>query len=141
MRASTRRRLFDGLGCKKGRQVTLFLKRPLVCVAVAASLVTPDMATAQRSDDRAQFDARMNMLERSVAELSIQIERLIMSDQELKRKLDAMRTNYDQRLESMEKGAAPERLLPTDPNPEDQRSGSNVIGRPGAPEAPEAAFA
>ena len=91
----------------KGRQVTIFLKRILVCLAVTASLVTPDMATAQRSDDRAQFDARMNMLERSVAELSIQIERLMMSDQELKRKLDAMRTNYNQRLERIEKGAAP----------------------------------
>jgi len=40
----------------------------------------------------------MNMLERSVADLSIQIERLRVSDQELKRKLDAMRTNYDERL-------------------------------------------
>jgi len=69
----------------------------------------------------------MNMLERSVAELSIQIERLIMSDQELKRK--------------WRKEPPPERLLPTDPNPEDQGSGSNVIGRPGAPEAPEAASA
>ena len=49
----------------------------------------------------------MNMLERSVAELSIQIERLRVTDQELKRKLDAMRTNHDERLERLEKGAAP----------------------------------
>jgi len=97
--------------------VTIFLKRTLVCLVVAASLVMPDMATAQRSDDRAQFDARMNMLERSVAELSIQIERLIMSDQELKRKLDAMRTNYDQRLERMEKGAAPRAAPPHQSKP------------------------
>jgi uncharacterized membrane protein len=97
---------------QKGRKVTIFLKRTLVCLAATASLVMPDMATAQRSDDRAQFDARMNMLERSVAELSIQIERLMMSDQELKRKLDAMRTNYDQRLERMEKGAAPRAAPP-----------------------------
>jgi hypothetical protein len=75
------------------------------------------MATAQRSDDRAQFDARMNMLERSVAELSIQIERLMMSDQELKRKLDAMRSNYDQRLERMEKGAAPRAAPPNRSKP------------------------
>ena len=92
--------------------MTIFLKRTLVSLVVATSLVMPDMATAQRSDDRAQFDARMNMLERSVAELSIQIERLIMSDQELKRKLDAMRTNYDQRLERMGKGAAPRAAPP-----------------------------
>jgi uncharacterized membrane protein len=72
-----------------------------------AGLVLPGAATAQRGDDRAQFDARMNMLERSVAELSIQIERLRVSDQELKRKLDAMRTNYDERLERLGKSAAP----------------------------------
>ena len=97
---------------QKGRQVTIFLKRTLVCLAVTASLVMPDMATAQRSDDRAQFDARMNVLERSVAELSIQIERLRVSDQELKRKLDAMRTNYDERLVRLEKGAAPKTPTP-----------------------------
>jgi hypothetical protein len=84
----------------------MFLKRTLVCLAVTAGLVTPDMASAQRSEDRAQFDARMNVLDRSLAELSIQIERLKASNQDLERKLDAMRTNYDQRLERMEKGAA-----------------------------------
>jgi hypothetical protein len=72
-----------------------------------AGLVLPGAATAQRGDDRAQFNARMNMLERSVAELSIQIERLRVSDQELERKLDAMRTNYDERLERLGKSAAP----------------------------------
>jgi hypothetical protein len=60
----------------------------------------------------------MNMLERSVAELSIQIERLRVSDQELKRKLDAMRTNYDERLERLGKSAAPKRLHQAGPSPE-----------------------
>ena len=92
--------------------MTIFLKRTLVCLAVAAGLVMPGIATAQRSDDRAQFDARMNMLERSVADLSIQIERLKASNQDLERRLDAMRTNYDQRIESMGKGAAPRAAPP-----------------------------
>lgn len=70
-----------------------------------AALTLPGVASAQRSDDRAQFDARMNLLERSVADLSIQIERLKVSDKDLERKLDAMRTNYDQRLERLEKVA------------------------------------
>src|SRR5829696_10065242 len=78
-----------------------------------AGLVLPGAATAQRGDDRAQFDARMNMLERSVAELSIQIERLRVSDQELERKLDAMRTNYDERLERLEKGPTPQAPPPS----------------------------
>ena len=76
------------------------------------ALILPGVAAAQRSDDRAQFDARMNVLERSVAELSIQIERLRASDQEFKRKLDAMRTNYDERLDRLEKGGAPKTPTP-----------------------------
>lgn len=64
-------------------------------------------AAAQRADDRAQFDARMNMLQRSVSELSLQIARLKASNEELERRLDAMRTNYSQRLERLEKPGAP----------------------------------
>ena len=82
-----------------------------------AALTLPGVAAAQRSDDHTQFDARMNMLERSVAELSIQIERLQASNQDLERKLDAMRTNYDQRLERMEKGAAPRAAPPNRSKP------------------------
>ena len=37
----------------------------------------------------------------------MQIERLRVGDQELKRKLDAMRTNYDERLQRLGKSAAP----------------------------------
>ena len=77
-----------------------------------AALTLPGVAAAQRSDDHTQFDARMNMLERSVAELSIQIERLRLSNHELERKLDAMRTNYDDRLERLEKGAVPKTPTP-----------------------------
>src|SRR5215211_4149049 len=85
----------------------------LVSVFGLAGLVLPGAVSAQRPDDRAQFDARMNMLERSVADLSIQIERLRVSDQELKRKLDAMRTNYDERLERLEKGPTPQAPPPS----------------------------
>ena len=79
---------------------------------ITASLLWSGGAAAQRSDDRAQFDARMSVLQRSVTELSIQIERLKASNQELERKLDAMRTNYEQRLERIEKGGRPP---PADP--------------------------
>jgi hypothetical protein len=48
----------------------------LVSVFGLACLVLPGAASAQRPDDRAQFDASMNMLERSVADFSNQIERL-----------------------------------------------------------------
>jgi predicted RNase H-like nuclease (RuvC/YqgF family) len=49
----------------------------------------------------------MNVLERSMAELSLQLERLKASNQELERKLDAMRANFDQRLEGLERRSAP----------------------------------
>ena len=39
-------------------------------------LILPSVAAGQRADDRTQFDARMNMLERTAAEVSIQVERL-----------------------------------------------------------------
>ncbi len=79
----------------------------LLILVITANLLWAGGAAAQRSDDRAQFDARMNVLQRSVAELSLQIERLKASNQELERKLDAMRTNYNQRLERLEKGSPP----------------------------------
>lgn len=82
-----------------------------------AGLVMPCVASAQRADDRAQFDARMNVLARSVADLSIQIERLNARDRELQHQLEKMRTNYDQRLERLEKGAAPKTRPPRRPKP------------------------
>ena len=82
-----------------------------------ACLVLPRVASAQRADDRAQFDARMNVLDRSVSDLSIQIERLNARDRELQHQLEKMRTNYDQRLERLEKGAAPKTPPPRRPKP------------------------
>lgn len=79
----------------------------LPVLVIMANLLLAGGAAAQRSDDRAQFDARMNVLQRSLAELSLQIERLRASNQELERKLDAMRSNYDQRLERLEKAGPP----------------------------------
>ena len=90
--------------------------RLALLVALAVSALT-GQAAAQRNDDRAQFDARMNVLDRSVSELSIQIERLKASNQQLERKLDAMRASYDQRLDRLEKGAAPRAAPPQRPKP------------------------
>ena len=79
----------------------------LLSLAVFAATMAPHASVAQRSDDRAQFDARMSVLQRSLAELSMQIERLKMSNQELEQRLDAMRARYDQRLERLESGVPP----------------------------------
>ena len=89
---------------------------PLAAFGLAC-LVLPRAASAQRADDRAQFDARINVLDRSVADLSSQIERLNARDRELQHQLEKMRTNYDQRLERLEKGAAPKTPPPRRPKP------------------------
>ena len=80
-------------------------RRLLACQVLAVFLVL-GMAGAQRADDRAQFDARMNTLQRSLAELSTQIEQLNARDRELQQQLARMRATYDQRLEQLEKGAS-----------------------------------
>ena len=79
-------------------------RRLLACHVLAVFLV-PGMAGAQRADDRAQFDARVNTLQRSLAELSAKIEQLNARDRELQQQLERIRANYDQRLERLEKGA------------------------------------
>ena len=80
-------------------------RRRLLACHVLAVLLVPGMAGAQRADDRAQFDARVNTLQRSLAELSTQIEQLNARDRELQKQLARMRPTYDQRLERLEKGA------------------------------------
>lgn len=71
----------------------------------AACLMMPGVAAAQRSDDRAQFDARLNALQRSLAELSARIAQLDARDRELEQRVQRMRANVDQRLERLEKPA------------------------------------
>lgn len=80
--------------------------------AVLAAFGLPNAAVAQRVDDRAQFDARMNMLQRSLAALSAQVDQLKARDHQLQKQLESMRANYDQRLERLEKGAAPRTAPP-----------------------------
>ena len=59
----------------------------------------------------------MNVLQRSLAELSAQIEQLKARDQELQQQLEKMRANYDQRLERLEKGAASRAAPPSRSRP------------------------
>lgn len=76
----------------------------LSCLVLAV-LMVPGVAAAQRTDDRVRFDARMNELQRSLAELSARIEQLNARDRELQRQMEDMRANLDQRLERLEKPA------------------------------------
>ena len=80
-------------------------RRRILALHVLAALLVPGVAAAQRAEDRTQFDARVNTLQRSLAELSAQIEQLNARDRELLQQLERMRANYDQRLERLERGA------------------------------------
>jgi phage shock protein A len=83
------------------------MRRILSFLAVLAGLVMPDVAAAQRIDDRAQFEARINVLQRSLSELSAQIEQLKVRDQQLQQQLDNIRGSYDQRLQRLERETTP----------------------------------
>ena len=48
------------------------------------------------------------MLQRSLADLSTQIEKLKARDQQLQQQLENMLVNYDQRLERLERAAGPQ---------------------------------
>lgn len=74
----------------------------LSCLVLVV-LMVPGVAAAQRSDDRVRFDARMNEMQRSLAELSARVGQLNARDRELQQQLERMRADVDQRLERLEK--------------------------------------
>ena len=88
------------------------MRRTLSCIIVLAALVMPCVAAAQRIDDQAQFDARINVLQRSLSELSAQIEQLKVRDRQLQQQLDNMRRNYDQRIQRLERETTPKPVPP-----------------------------
>ena len=75
----------------------------LLRFAVLAAVLLPGAASAQRSGDTAYFDDRINVLQRSLTGLSAQVEQLKTRNQQLQQQLEKMRSNYDQRLERLEK--------------------------------------
>jgi hypothetical protein len=77
-------------------------------VVVLAVSLLPGAVAAQRSGDTAQFEARFNMLQRSLADLTAQIEQLNAGSDQLQQQLDRMRTNCDQRLQRLERGPVPQ---------------------------------
>ena len=76
-------------------------------VVLAGSLL-PGVVVAQRSGDTAQFEARINMLQRSLAALSDTIEQANAGSNQFQQQLDRMRANYDQRLQRLERGPVPQ---------------------------------
>ena len=80
-----------------------FLSSSLLVAVLVAVLVLPTAAGAQRLDP-VQIDDRFNQMQQSITMLTGQIEQLQYRNQQLQQALEKMQTDYEFRLESLEKG-------------------------------------
>ena len=70
---------------------------------VFALALLPSVASAQR-DSSVYMEDRMNQLQQTITMLTGQVEQLQYQNQQLKQQLDKMQTDYDFRLDQIEKG-------------------------------------
>jgi tol-pal system protein YbgF len=85
-----------------------------------ALALLPSAASAQR-DSSVYLEDRMNQLQQTITMLTGQVEQLQYTNQQLKQQLDKMQTDYDFRLDQIEKGKGggprPSGPTPTAPPP------------------------
>ena len=70
---------------------------------VLALALLPTVASAQR-DSSVYMEDRMNQLQQTITMLTGQVEQLQNQNQQLKQQLDKMQTDYDFRIDQLEKG-------------------------------------
>ena len=75
-------------------------------LVVLTGFLLPGTAFAQRGSDAAHIEGRLSGLQQQLAELSARIEQLKIQDQQLQQQLERMRTNFEARLDRLEKGGA-----------------------------------
>ena len=93
-----------------GRVGARVAKAVRTLVVVVALLLMPGTVAAQRSGDAAHIAGRLTGLQQQLAELSAHLEQLNIQDQQLQQRLEEMRTNFEARLERLERaGAGPVR--------------------------------
>jgi TolA-binding protein len=81
--------------------------KAIICyLIVLTSFLLPGTAFAQRGSDAAYIEGRLSGLQQQLADLSARIEQLKIQDQQLHQRLQRMRTNFEARLERLEKGGA-----------------------------------
>jgi TolA-binding protein len=73
---------------------------------VAAVLLAPAAAVAQRGGEAGQIEARLAGLQQQLSELSARLAQLRSQDQRLQQRLEEMQTSIEARLERLEKGGA-----------------------------------
>lgn len=86
-----------------------------VWVAAVAGCLLPVAAFAQRGD--AATENRINQLQRTLSDLSQQLGQLRQREQQLQQQMETMRTDYEARLERLEKGGAARSPTPRKPPP------------------------
>src|SRR5882724_2550604 len=90
------------------------------CLLLAIALAAPTAASAQRTDP-VYVEDRFNQLQQSITLLTGQIEQLQYRNQQLQQQMEKMQTDYDFRLEQLEKGrpgGAPRPPAPSAPPPQ-----------------------
>jgi TolA-binding protein len=88
-------------------------------LAAFALSTLPDVAMGQSAGSSAYADDRINQLGRSIADLQSRTEQLRKQNQQLQQQMDKMRSNYESRLERLEKGGSAKAPSPrpTQPRP------------------------
>ena len=85
------------------------MKAILCYLIVLTGVLLPGTAFAQRGGD---IDGRLSGLQQQLAELSARIEQLKIQDQQLQQQLERMRTNFEARLDRLEKGGGRKAPVP-----------------------------
>jgi TolA-binding protein len=88
------------------------MKVVLCYLIVLTGVLLPGTAFAQRGGDAAHIDGRLSGLQQQLAEHSARIEQLKIQDQQLQQQLERMRTNFEARLDRLEKGGGRKAPVP-----------------------------
>ncbi len=122
------------------QKLKLTMKTLYSRLLMLAVLALPSAAAAQRGD-AVYIDDRLNQLQQSLTMLTGQIEQLQYQNQQLQQQMEKMRTDYDYRIDQLEKGgrggprpaagpapAGPTLAPPSAPGPQAAAAGPSASG-------------
>jgi len=90
------------------RQIPKMIRRQwLAAVAAISAAVLSANSAETQGVDAAYVSGRLDLLQRSIAELSARLEHLKAQDQQLQQRMERMQANLNQRIERLEAGGKP----------------------------------
>ena len=115
-----------GFDRKLASDMKIFSPRLLIL-----ALALPSAAAAQ-SGSNVYIEDRLNQLQQSITRLTGQLEQLQYQNQQLQEQMEKMRTDYDFRLDQVEKGGkgGPRPSGPASPGPAPATGSRNTSSRP-----------